>query len=316
MDIIALLNSKNIEFIDRGSNVKQGNVNIACPLCKDDPSHHLGIELSTGKWACWRDSKHRGSSIFKLLKTLGFTGFELATLKNNNEYIQLDDWMSSINQLTNPVEVPVKLVKKLELLPEFKEIRKQGVFGRFWNYLEYRGFNNPQEIIDRWKLKACLTGYWKDRVIAPVMQNGNLMTWVGRAISDSERRYQALQGEKSVASIKQLLYNYDDIKYGGHTLFITEGVFDCINLTQHLPDSHKVTCLFSLIMTIEQQILISEISPKFKIIKILLDNTAESEAIEIKEELSYLKKVEVQLLPQGVKDPGELNSNQIKYLLN
>lgn len=305
-----LLKSKQIQYVTSGHNVKKGNVNIACPLCKDDPSQHLGIDLKTGYWGCWRDKKHGHKDFKKLLIILGFSEQDIFLF--SNQKILLDvDWYDSIERLF--MKTVAKKIEKQELFfpEEFKDLKTQGVYSKFYNYLLERGVQEPL----KWGFKACLTGEWKDRIIIPITFNNQLVTWLGRSIHEIPKKYLNLNNEKSVVSIKKTVYNYDTIKYGGKVLFITEGVFDCLNLTQYLPPNYYSTCLFSKIMLDEQASLFIQLSKKFKSLCVLLDNDAKKQAIQIQQELSFLNNIEVLELPDDVKDPGDLTFQQVNNLV-
>jgi len=71
IDVVRILSSNGVHFVTEGKNTKRGNVNVKCPFCgNDDPSEHMGIELSTAKWGCWRNNSHRGKNFAFLLKEL------------------------------------------------------------------------------------------------------------------------------------------------------------------------------------------------------------------------------------------------------
>ena len=204
-------------------------------------------------------------------------------------------------------------VKKQTLIfpEEFKDIKTQGIYAKFYTYLLERGIQEPL----KWGFKVCLLGEWKDRIIIPITFNNQLVTWLGRSIHDIPKKYLNLNNEKSVVSIKKTVYNYDTIKYGGKILFITEGVFDCLNLTQYLPPNYYSTCLFSKIMMNEQASLLTQLSQKFRCLYILLDNDAYQQALQIQQELSFLNNIKVLTLPDNVKDPGELTFQQVNNLI-
>ena len=44
--IIEILDKYNITYITEGSNVKEGNINIKCPFCYDDPSCPTPVQTS------------------------------------------------------------------------------------------------------------------------------------------------------------------------------------------------------------------------------------------------------------------------------
>src|SRR5271166_3036315 len=70
IDIETTLRTYGIHFVTAGSNVAAHHINIKCPWCSHDPSEHLGIDLRTGMWGCWRDPAHRGRSLNRLLYKL------------------------------------------------------------------------------------------------------------------------------------------------------------------------------------------------------------------------------------------------------
>src|SRR3990170_3506093 len=120
LDIESALKSKRILYLDSGSNVSRGNINICCPFCPDDPSYHLGINLETGYWGCWRDSGHRGVTLKRLFKALGWSNSELAELFKEAQEIKLDDWMDCIKSLDLIGTQELVLMKnKLEFPEEF-----------------------------------------------------------------------------------------------------------------------------------------------------------------------------------------------------
>jgi len=53
---LALLDRLEVQYITEGPNCKRGWVNVRCPFC-DDPSEHLGMNLETGAFNCWRCGK-------------------------------------------------------------------------------------------------------------------------------------------------------------------------------------------------------------------------------------------------------------------
>ena len=53
-DIIAYLESREVEYHTSGKNVTSGWIEINCPFCfPEDPSWHLGINLDTKLYNCY-----------------------------------------------------------------------------------------------------------------------------------------------------------------------------------------------------------------------------------------------------------------------
>jgi len=53
IDIISLFENNDIEFYSSGKNNSRGWVELNCPFCGNDPSFHLGVNLSSGIFHCW-----------------------------------------------------------------------------------------------------------------------------------------------------------------------------------------------------------------------------------------------------------------------
>lgn len=319
--ILHFLERNNIEYLPEGPNVKKNNVNIACPFCKNDPSFHMGISLLNGEYACWRNGAHRGKSFTRVIQALIHCTKDEARRLLGLRVLEEGEFDSLLNSLFKEEEhKPVKMggVDKLAFDKEFRPIKDTGMTKPYWDYLEYRGFDNVERLIAMYGLKCALVGYWKYRIIFPVYFEGQLVTWVGRSITSKvEPKYLDLSIERSVRFPKYNLWNYDELLNGGKVLYITEGIFDAIKLDFYFPQGYKATCLFTKTIMDEQQILLKEVAKEFKEVRILLDADAQTQAMQIKAELSYIPNITLGQLPEGVKDPGELNKDRIyKYLLD
>ncbi len=207
-----LLDQHSIEYIERGSSVVKGNIAVHCPFCGNaDPSHHLGINLSNGYWGCWRNSDHRGKSPVRLLMALLHMSFaqacDLAGM--DEETIDPDGW-DSIKH--NPFGEDTQIIKsaraaQLRMPDDFKEITLAIRTTRHFRYLEDRGFPTKDipELCRLYRLRAAVSGDFKDRVIMPYYVDANLMTWTGRAIGETKMRYLDLEISKSIIPPKQVM---------------------------------------------------------------------------------------------------------------
>lgn len=317
MNIINFLNDNNIYFTDTGNNVKQGNVNIKCCFCSNDPSEHLGISLkSPHVWGCWRNADHRGKDIVDLIiKLIGCSYSEAkAIVEQDKSLLEESSMLSKINSIFNKEEVieKIKGVESLEFPNSFKKISSFGVYKKFYDYMVSRNFKHFEiiELVDHYNLQGCLIGDYAYRVIIPIYYKKKLVSWTGRIIGGNESlRYLDLSPNKSVIALKSTLLDFDNFHdKGGDKLFVTEGAFDCINLFRF---GLNVTCTFTVNLSISQKYLLSQLSKKFNEIIILPDRNFEIQAWQLKKDLAYLKNISVQVLPQGVDDPGELNKYEI-----
>jgi len=317
--ILTVLKTNNIEYIADGPNVKKNNVNVKCPFCENDPSQHMGISLINGEYACWRDSKHRGKNFLTLLQEILDCSLDEAKRQLGLKTLEPNEFDNILSRLYE-VEIftPRKLggAKSLVFDKSFREIKETGITAPFWDYFLRRGFDNVDKLLRLYEIKCCLIGYWRYRIIFPIRYNGELVSWVGRSISpNATLKYLDLSVERSVRHPKFCIWNYDELLNGGHTLFITEGIFDAVKLDCYFPVGYKATCLFTKTIRDEQKSLLQDLSKVFDQLILLLDADAVTQSWAIASELAYLRNVKSGLLPDGIKDPGDLTKNQVLKLI-
>jgi hypothetical protein len=166
---------------------------------------------------------------------------------------------------------------------------------------------------------------WNQRIIFPIYMDEKLLCWTGRSIRpDAELRYLSLshkskdksKGQVAVRNIKDTLWNYDDlIKQGGKRLYLVEGPFDALKLDFYAkPYNIRATCLFNNQISDAQAGWIAKLSKKFEDVRILFDTGAMTEALRMQIKISGLISG-FDTLPNGVKDPGDLNKEQIYSLI-
>lgn len=313
------LNSAGIEYIERGSNVAKGHVNIHCPWCgAADPSHHLGIQLSTGYWGCWRNSQHRGKSPLRLLvRLLGISyhrAREMAGL--DADYADPEGFDAvAARVLQRSVVETAQLFKKQELaIPEGnRPIKNSGATRRHWEYLvEQRGFL-PQDIdlLMQWYLVvASVSGTYHDRILLPYVVDWEIVSWTARAISDARIRYLDLSKDESLVEPKQTLYNHDAAFDGGQVLLVVEGPFDALKLDLYGRDWGVRAVALSTNSISDQQIyLLEEASINFDRVLVMMDNAGQLgvvDSMRMKERLSQIHNLGFTPVPYGRKDGGDL----------
>ena len=326
-NIEKFLQSANIPIRHSGENTQKGNINICCPFClksgRGDINFHMGIVVEgpdKGTYGCWRNTAHRGRKIEKIVKLLLNCSFEEAykivhgtVLIDLTEGENLLDTFNKIFDNDNEAESETVIPTKELLFPsEFIEIRNTGVTKKFYDYLSSRGFDDVDKLIKKYSLFCALNGEYGNRIIFPIFYEGELVTWTSRSILPNDKlRYKDLSVDKSLIQIKQLLYNYDNLIEGGDSLFITEGIFDCIKLDYYFSTGNRATCISTKSMTGNQEYQIRELSKVFNKIIIFMDNDAKSASMEISSRFCTLPNVSFRFLPDGVKDPGEFTKEEI-----
>ena len=321
IDIKLLFDDNGVQYITQGKNLKRGHINIKCPFCEDDPSHHLGINISTLAWSCWRDSDHRGVKINRLLRKLlnwPWDRIEALVGKSSKRFETEFDTFAAKLWAAEVEEDKVETKSKISFHPTFRKICDNGPTERFWDYLYSRGFYDDEieEVCGRYNLRCCVNGYWGNRIILPITLDHDLVTWTGRDVGKNpELRYKNLAIKDSVLNTKHTIYNFDNAfqKRKGETLYILEGPFDVIKLDYFLVESnHSAVGLFNMNPTDEQISLLSELGESFKRFVVLLDNGELYSSMKVCRDLAFLGDVRLGSLPRGVKDPGDLTKELIE----
>lgn len=314
MTILEILQSHNIPYITEGKNVKTGNVNIKCPWCGiSDKSEHLGIEPSTGKYACWRNAQHRGNRPHGLVMKLLSCSYEVAHMLLND----VTDLQRVVDRL-KPKPV-VKKERKLLIKPQsitipgVRKLTTRPDHYEFCRYLTYRGysFQHHELLIDLYDLHCGLYGDLTNRVVFPVKtRNSVTVAYTGRCIDNGELRYKSLP---TGPVIKNNLLWQDLLHEPGRRLYLCEGPFDALRIDyisrfNNIPD--RATCLFGLSFVDAQIRAIYALLPFYEELVILFDRDAISQAIALQRALG-ISQCRIQTLPEGAKDPGDLSWNDV-----
>lgn len=319
---VDFLNANNIPYVTSGPNTKRGEISIACPMCGDDPSQHLGINLRTGAWGCWRNRfEHKGRRPYKLIVHL--LGCSYAHARMIVDQYSLTD-TKSFDSLTldfDEKEDP-DFSSDLRFPNEFRQIKSEGTTLRFWKYLRRRGFGNVNKLTRKYNLKCCNTGPWKDRIIIPVYENNELVSWTGRAIAPTEKapRYKTLSTEEpgyhqALIKVTDTLFLYDQLT-GGDMLFVNEGPIDALKIDFYGNEyGAHATCLFTSSISTNQIYLISQVAKRYKDTWLLLDPEATQQQFEIYEILKRYG-IKIAELKEGIEDPGAMTRKQVIELIN
>lgn len=327
-DWISFLNRYGIRYVTHGPNVAYGHCAIKCPMCRDDPSEHMGLNTTNGKWGCWRDSRHRGNAPHRLIQALlRCSRAEAARIAGTKgaKYTNAQDFISSVRSLLDS-EQEEGQINKLEFPDCFRKLWTNTTAGqRFLRYLSNtRGYGgHATKVAQAYKLRFCTTGRWKQRLIIPIYMDGKLVQWSGRTVYYGERlRYMTLTHNEDRAykrgdpvapiNIKSTVLNYDIIQGGGDTLVITEGPLDALNVDYRgAPQGIRACCVFGAALSKPQRYLLSEICDKFDNILVMFDDLRLSlQAVQLLDS----KNAKVKICPAN--DPAELTTKQVHGLIN
>lgn len=294
-----ILNAARIEWHERGANVSRGNINISCPWCGiKDPSYHLAIDENTGEYYCYRNPRHKGRNPFWLLVKLKIKNIE----KLLKDYSTNEPVRKSANQNT----YRRSLVKKSSIISAAEsEIAKE--------YLEFRGFPYPEEVVKNYNLGIDPHGKLAHRLLFPLDENED--AYVGRAFyDDMEPRYLS-------TAIESCLYVPRNFE-GGVLLFL-EGPVDVLKCDYSLivgygQGSGMAVGLLGFALTENKFDQIEQLASKADDIFLILDDDqVRSKGHFLAKNIEILTRKSVSLMygPKGHKDIGSASIEEIIYWL-
>lgn len=319
LDWITVLTDHRVPFVERGANVKRGEINIQCPFCGSaDPSHHMGLNLETGWWACWRNNTHRGKSPVRLLvKLLNIPFWKAAEIAGiGKDYVDPDGFdavAARVMGRNKEVERPEQVQRQALRFPRtFQPLENRGASRRHWRYLaDQRKFGDyTDEMCELYSLHIDRGDDWLDRVVIPYYLEQALVTWTGRAIARSTIRYKDLPVEESLVPPKETLFNHDAIIEGGDTLVIVEGPLDALKIDYFGRwRGVRAVALSTNSVSDEQSYLLEGAVGRFKKITAMLDNATTLgivDSMRLKQQLCFIPGLSITAVPFGLKDAGEM----------
>ena len=289
IDIISLLEDNGIDYSTSGKNTSRGWVELNCPFCGNDPSFHLGVNLSSGIYHCWICGAK--GHIEKLIQhQLGLSREKAKKLAEeyNINFQEEESSKGNSEQIVFP--------KGLE--DSIPQLHK--------SYLKKRGFD-PDEVIKKYQLKAYyhIGGKWSYRLVIPIFINGEIVSFLARDVTDKQTpKYKNLSNEQSVINVKNCLYGIDLIKKGGRAILV-EGVFD----QWRVGDG---SCAFLGVEYTNQQLFLLY-EKELKEVYVMFDSDAIKKANKLGHILStFVPKVEIIELDKG--DPSDMGEEEINKL--
>ena len=320
LDIKEIFDQNHIHYVEYGSNVARGNINVKCPFCSDDPSEHMGVSLDPPYvYGCWRNSDHRGKNIAFLFSHLFNISYSRAKeLVGDNARIDLDNFFDDISNIFNVQENTMEVGEVI--LPEgFRHLydyRNSVSAKPYINYLKNRGFPEVEDMAVMYDLGYAISGEYAHRIILPIYnEDMELLSWTGRSIQENPHlRYKSASYKKGEGyNLKDYVFHPPNIEETDRVLVVTEGPFDAlkvdwISLSQ-TNSGVRATSIFGASHTESQLADLSLLSNQFDKVVIMLDNddAGQIEAQKLFGDLlTKAKVVNYQGLPKG-SDPGSLS---------
>jgi hypothetical protein len=219
MDFVQLLNDFNIPYYTEGYKYcRPGWINIDCPFCTGNPGPHLGYEIDSDHFNCWRCGHHWGKEV--IAKTLNVTEKEA--------YFIIKQYGGQSYQ--KAAEPKIVIRKESFKLPSFsKPIAKN-----HRDYLIKRNFD-PDEIEMTWGILGTgpisslisekKTIDYRFRLIIPFYWDDKMVSFDSRDITGKHiAKYMACPKERELIEHKKILYGKQSA--WGETGICVEGPID------------------------------------------------------------------------------------------
>lgn len=330
---IPFLIEHRVEYVERGPNVKRGEINIKCPFCGPrDTSHHLGIDYQdTGWFACWRSKTHSGTHPAKLIRALldcswkeavriaekgqGGSGGSVEELQARLDGLgavggQDQGWERRLK--------PQKWPKEFFHLGRTDRRSRWSGRSRFLTYLWARGIVDHKAFAKEYHLHGCLSGRFKHRIIFPITFDGKLIGWTGRAIAPAKIKYDSFPSAEDSDAIDSVIWNYDRCATReGKFLIVTEGCFDAGNAEWVARDRIKggvgAVATLGINPSSRKIQLIRRLMPKYETTFVVYDKEAEHRSVEVARALPGAIPA---FVPGSFSDLGEISGKGLEGLLN
>ena len=306
MAIVDWLDSNIDSKIKYTGNNKE--VHFNCPFCSDK-RHRMYVSLDTGGVYCHNCNWH--GNIVKLIQSVEGVSLSKAEsifqdVKGNlvlPESISKD----AIANMFIP-DLRADLAKRPIPLPqEYSPIKletKNIYVKNAIKYLHSRGITDKQIVSH--KMGYCMDGEYRDRIIIPITENGDLKFWVARASNKhAYLKEKSPSDEEYQISKSEVLFNIDVASHKYHSAVLCEGIFDALSFSDI-----GVSMLGKSLYQSQLNILLDYRDQLTNGVYVALDWDARDNATEIAETLSEYFKVYIINIPRELDDPN--NSLQQK----
>ena len=284
-NVIEYLDEKGIDYRSSGKNIGQGWIGVPCPFC-EDTSNHMGINLESANFNCWRCGE--SGSFSKFVAVTEQKSFKEARRISDNykNYYKFPEETKSKFQIDSEIRLPPYANKSFHK--------------KHLDYLKRRRYN-PFKTIERYDLYCCTNlGDYPWRVLIPVYLGGKIVTFTTADVNpNSKMKYKHCPNNQSVIPIKSTLYNVDNVE---EQAVIVEGVLDSWRIGK------GSVALFGTKYTPEQINMIRNLN--LKKVFVMLDEDATTISERLCNELSaFVPHVEQIQLESG--DPDNLSKEEI-----
>jgi DNA primase len=225
IDIEDELNKRGIEYKKSGKNL------IFCCMFHHEKNPSAGVVFQD----YWKNGKYIKGNFGCMGCSEKKDWFNFIAYLDNisrDEAISLYDGteQQSLDKIKKTLEIKFKPKKKLDDLKvlDFSYLDQfTKPYGEYLEYLYFRGLND--ESIKNWKILCSDEGYYKKRIIIPIIFQNELISVTARSIDKNISKYEKVRKTKN-SDVSRIVFGLDDeIK---DKCVIVEGEIDMIILRQ------------------------------------------------------------------------------------
>ena len=179
-------------------------------------------------------------------------------------------------------------------------------------YLHTRGITDVQ-IVEH-KMGFCYDGEYRDRIIIPITQDGEIVFWIARAIgTEAKMKEKSPSSESYQISKSEVIFNLDRAAKKYHSAVICEGIFDALSF-----GDIGVSLLGKSLYQEQLNILLDYRDVLTNGVYVALDYDAKYNALNIAKVLSEYFTTYIVNIPEYADDPNrcfQLNGRNYMYKL-
>lgn len=293
IDTEAYLRSRNIPFSTEGENTREGWVNIRCVFC-DDPLNHLGINLSTNRYSCWKcKSKGAFPKLVMILENLPYKA-AIQVLENFIREIPYKASLQTARHDVGTLQLPHG-IRTYDKIP-----------GKLLEFCHQRGISLGNLI----RNSIGWTGPYAEKpckIVFPLTFKGQVVSYVLRDYSGlAEKKYINCEDHLSLIPPKSLLYGYD-LAPENSTLVVVEGIIDKLKLGK------RAVATLGIGWKKEQVLKLYLKNPKKIFVLFDSEPEAQKNARNLASQLWFCQSEVIEL--SHVNDPGELSEEEGSKLM-
>ena len=278
-----------------GLRQKGNRLSGSCPIHNGDNPNALHISLDKNLWHCF--TRNHGGDVLSFIMEYEQVNFQQALdiarkILNDPDYKPCQIHRQNTQPKPTLINPPLKF--KLKLDPGH-------------NYLKQRGLT--RETIEHFGIGFCERGILKGRIAIPIHdQDGNLVAYAGRSITNEEPKYKFPKGFNK----SQVIFNLHRVKaIEDEKVIIVEGFFDCFKI--HQAGFPNVVALMGCSITEVQANLILQLNKK--LILLLDGDPAGREGTKKLAQIFQAKlPLTIKYLSNGTQ-PDQLEETELKNLL-